>query len=119
MFQALTDTEWQALEPLFKEPAKKGRGKPHAPWRFVLNSILYILHMGLKWDALPKEELSPHFAPKSVAHRWFLRWEKEGLLSQVLARLEGSAALIARMAGLSRRKRLPKPKIEELSLAVL
>jgi transposase len=116
MFKSLTDDQWQLLAPHFPKPFKRGRGKPHAPWRNVLNSILYILHTGSKWDALPKREENPDFAPKSVAHRWFLRWEKEGFLMQLIAALGVEANLAATVAGLPRRKRGAKQQPVELSL---
>lgn len=81
MFSSLTDTQWALLEPLFITPAKRGRGKPKAPWRMVLNSILFVLLTGAKWSALPKAE---GYATKSVAHRWFVKFDKSGLLTQVL-----------------------------------
>src|SRR3990167_928838 len=80
-FEPLTDQEWQALEPLFSQPAKRSRGKPHAPWRLVMNAILWILFTGLKWGSLPKNEI---FSTKSVAHRWFVIWEKSGFLQELL-----------------------------------
>jgi transposase len=117
MYQPLTDTQWLTLEPLFPKPIKRGRGKPHAPWRTVLNSIFFVLHTGLKWEALPKREENPAFAPKSVAHRWFLRWEKDGFLTKILNTLEGFSALTTQVSSLPRRKRGPKvePQIAAIS----
>jgi len=104
----LTDDQWLTLETLFPKPIKRGRGKPHAPWRSVVNSILYILHTGVKWEALPKRDENPQFAPKSVAHRWFCRWEKEGLLAQILNLLGKQDTLAKQASSLPRRKRGPK-----------
>ena len=43
-FEGLTDAQWQLLEPLLpKDPEQRGRGSPHAPWRQVCNTILWIL----------------------------------------------------------------------------
>jgi len=113
-YEPITEHQWLALESLFPKPIKRGRGKPHAPWRSVLNSILFILHTGVKWDALPKREENPHFAPKSVAHRWFCRWEKEGFLLHLLNKLE-SEALSTRASSLPRRKRLSKIQKQEMA----
>jgi transposase len=107
-YEPITEHQWNALESLFPKPIKRGRGKPHAPWRSVLNSILFVLHTGSKWDALPKREENPLFAPKSVAHRWFCRWEKEGFLLQVLNSLAEPEALSTRASSMPRRKRLSK-----------
>ena len=81
MFEALTDTQWALLEPLFNPTAKRGRGKPHAPWRTVLNSVLFVLLTGAKWAGLPE---SDQFASKSASHRWFVEWDKNGFLTQIL-----------------------------------
>jgi hypothetical protein len=35
--------EWKLFEDLFPEPEKRGKGMPHSPFRFVLNTLLYIL----------------------------------------------------------------------------
>lgn len=101
-FQLLTDEQWQNLEPLFPNPPKRGRGKPHASWRAVLNSILMVLLMKVKWSAIPK---TADFATKSVSHRWFVLWEKNGLLNQILERVNGHIAFPAR------RMRYPKPAL--------
>lgn len=85
-YQPLTEMQWQALESLFPKPEKRGRGKPHTPWRSVVNSILYILYTKGKWGALPKSDA---FASKSAAHRWYLSWKKSGTLDQILEILRG------------------------------
>lgn len=85
MYQCLTDAQWQALEPLFPKPEKRGRGKPHTPWRSVVNAVLFVLYTKGKWGALPK---SDEYASKSAAHRWYLAWKKSGVLEQVLTILK-------------------------------
>ena len=107
MFQSLTDAQWAELEPLFTAPVKRGRGKPHAPWRAVLNSVLAILLTGIKWGALPKTE---QFASKSASHRWFIEWDKNGLLVKVLDTLRGSGSFNASLIFTPRRRnRAPAP----------
>ena len=117
MYEPLTETEWLVLESLFPKPIKRGRGKPHAPWRSVLNSILYVLHTGSKWDSLPKKDQNPNFAPKSVAHRWFCRWEKEGLLNHILKTLGAPETLSTRASSMPRRKRLSKAQRQEIAFS--
>ncbi len=47
-FEGLSDLEWKLFEDMFpKEPEKRGKGMPHAPYRYVLNSLLYILITGV------------------------------------------------------------------------
>lgn len=42
-FEGLSDLEWKLFEDVFPpEPDKRGKGMPHAPYRHVLNSLLYI-----------------------------------------------------------------------------
>jgi transposase len=68
--------EWEQIKPLTPpEPIKRGKGMPHTPWKKVFNSIAYILFTGCRWCDLPK---SRHFAPKTTAHRWLVRWELDG-----------------------------------------
>ncbi|HSX10441.1 MAG TPA: transposase, partial [Chlamydiales bacterium] len=71
-------------EPLFPVPVKRTRGKPHTPWRSVMNSILYVLTTGAKWEALPKR---PEFSSKSAAHRWYKVWKASGFLDQIMGKL--------------------------------
>ena len=105
MYESLTDEQWELLEPLFITPAKRGRGKPHAPWRTVVNSVLKVLLTGVKWAGLPKSE---QFASKSASHRWFVEWDKNGFLSQILQILrEGSSLNSALIFTPQRRTRVP------------
>lgn len=104
-YQALTDLQWQVLEPLFPNPVKRGRGKPHTPWRAVLNSILFILATRLKWEALPK---TPEYASKSAAHRWFKTWKADGFLDQIVSKLQELSILASELKFPKTRMRLPK-----------
>ena len=104
-YQALTDLQWQVLEPLFPKPIKRGRGKPHTPWRAVLNSILFILSTRLKWEALPK---TPEYASKSAAHRWYKAWKADGFLDQVINKLQELSVLASELKFPKTRMRLPK-----------
>lgn len=110
-FQPLTDLQWQLLEPLFPKPVKRGRGKPHTPWRAVLNSILLVLHTKTKWSALPQ---TADFASKSASHRWFAIWEKNGFLGQILETLKSFSDLQTEVAMPPRRQRMPKVEFEVL-----
>lgn len=109
-YQTLTDLQWQVLEPLFPKPEKRGRGKPHTPWRKVLNAILYVLCTKTKWEALPKTE---EFASKSASHRWFKIWKKNGFLNEILAKLQDLSMLANELKFPATRTRLPKPAAAE------
>lgn len=80
-FEPLTDLQWEKLKNLFPVPPKRGRGKPHSPWRSVVNSILFVLLERAKWGSWPQTE---DFASKSAAHRWYLHWDKNEMLNQIL-----------------------------------
>lgn len=84
-YEPLTDLQWEQLKSLFPAPQKRGRGKPHSPWRAVLNSVLFVLLAKAKWGSWPKTE---EFASKSAAHRWYLHWDKNGLINHILALLK-------------------------------
>ena len=112
-YHELSDVQWQAIESFFQTQMKRGRGKPHAPWRQVVNSILFVLATGAKWDALPK---LPSFASKSVAHRWYKAWQRSGLLDQILAKLQGLSMGVRVLKFPATRVRVPK--MEEAPLAV-
>lgn len=106
-YEPLTDLQWQLLEPLFPAPVKRTRGKPHTPWRSVVNSILYVLFTGLKWGSLPKD---PAFATKSAAHRWFILWEKNGFLKEIVNVYQSLTQIASGIKLPRRRNRLPAVK---------
>ena len=64
-FEGLSDLEWKLFEDIFPtEPDKRGKGMPHTPFRYVLNSLLYILITGCRWCDLPQGNI---WASKSSA----------------------------------------------------
>lgn len=84
-YEPITDLQWEKLKALFPAPPKRGRGKPHSPWRAVLNSVLFVLLTKSKWGSWPQ---TVDFASKSAAHRWYLHWDKNGHLNQILGILQ-------------------------------
>ena len=88
-FEGLSDLEWRLFEDIFpKEPEKRDRGMPHAPFEHILNTLLYVLITGCRWCDVPKGEI---WASKSSAHRWLKRWELDGTLKILQARILGIA----------------------------
>lgn len=67
-----------------KEPEKRGKGMPHAPYRYVLNSLLYILITGCRWCDLPHGD---RWASKSSSQRWLKRWREDRTLEHLQARV--------------------------------
>lgn len=65
-FEGLNDLEWKLFEDIFPEkPKKRNRGMPAVPFRYVLNSLLYILITGCpkgyrsayRWCDLPQGKI--------------------------------------------------------------
>ena len=83
-FEGLSDVEWKLFEDIFPTPEKRSRGMPHVPFRYVLNSLLYILITGCRWCDLPEGEI---WASKSAAHRWLKRWQKDGTFEHLQSRI--------------------------------
>ncbi len=67
-FEGLSDLEWKLFEDgMTKVREKRERGMPHAPFRHVLNTLMYVLITGCRWCDVPNGEI---WASKSLAHRW-------------------------------------------------
>ena len=78
----ITDSFWEAAEPLIprkgrdgdkKYQRKPGGGRPPIEPRKVLQAIFYILRTGIQWKALPKS-----FGSSSAVHRYFQFWNEKG-----------------------------------------
>lgn len=88
-FEGLSDLEWRLFEDIMPtEPPKRGRGMPHAPFRQVVNTLLYVLITGCRWCDIPR---GPQWASKSATHRWLKRWQADGTLAAMQARILGLA----------------------------
>src|ERR687885_410170 len=88
-FEGLGDLEGRLFEGIFPPtPPKRGRGMPHAPFRKVLNTLLYILITGCRGCDVPRGR---QWASKSATHRWLQRWQADGPLAAMQARILGVA----------------------------
>src|ERR687886_105984 len=88
-FEGVSDLEWRLFEDVFPPaPPKRGRGMPHAPFRTVLNTLLYVLITGCRWCDVPR---GPQWASKSATHRWLQRWHADGTLAAMQGRILGIA----------------------------
>ena len=93
-FEGLSDLEWKLFEDIFpKQASKRGKGMPHAPYRHVLNSLLYILITGCRWCDIPRGDI---WASKSSSHRWLKKWRCDGTFEH----LQGRILAIANEKGL-------------------
>ena len=73
----VSDSFWKKVEPLIpsrkRDPNKKyhrkpGGGRKPMPARKIFDGIVYVLHTGCQWKALPKER----FGSSSAIHTHFL-----------------------------------------------
>ncbi len=88
-FIGLTDAQWAVIAPLLPEqPEKQGKGRPHARFRDILNTILWILITGARWVDVPT---GMGFGARSTSHRWLGTWESDGTWAKIKARLIGQA----------------------------
>jgi transposase len=84
-FEGLSDLEWKLFEDIFpEESSKRGKGMPHAPYRYVLNSLLYTLITGCGWCDLPQGDI---WASKSSSYRWLKRWRSDGTFEYIQGRV--------------------------------
>jgi transposase len=84
-FEGLSDFEWKLFEDIFPQtPKKRSRGMPPVPFRYVLNSLLYLLITGCRWCDLPRGKI---WASKSAAHRWLKRWREDGTFEYLESRI--------------------------------
>ncbi len=83
-FEGLNDLEWKLFEDIFPTFESRSRGMPPVPFRYVLNSLLYILITGCRWCDLPRGEI---WASKSSAHRWLKRWQEDGTFEHLQSRI--------------------------------
>src|SRR5215216_7639085 len=75
----LTDAQWALLEPLLREQAPDGPGRPaQVPLREVVNALLYLKQTGCPWRYLPHD-----LPPRSTVHYYFEKGAADGTLEEV------------------------------------
>ena len=76
----LTDAQWAILQPLIDQPRRAdGRGRPRSvDLREVVNAILYVLHEGCRWRALPHD-----FPAWETVYWYFAKWTDDGTLVHI------------------------------------
>lgn len=80
----LTNAQWARIEPFFAVKPRRadGKGRPPTPPRPILNAILWILRTGAPWPDLPSR-----YPPFQTVHRWFQKWNREGVVERILKAL--------------------------------
>ena len=75
----LPDALWERFEPRLPKVRRSPKGgRPRLPYRQVLDGIFYVLRTGCQWKAVP-----PEFGSGSSLHRYFQRWQKQGVFRQL------------------------------------
>ena len=76
----LTDGQWAILQPLIERRRRAdGRGRPRrVDLREVVNAILYVLHEGCRWRALPHD-----FPAWETVYWYFAKWSDDGTLTRI------------------------------------
>jgi transposase len=69
----LTDAQWALIEPLVPKCKSGGRPEAHSR-RELVNAMLYVLHNGCTWRALPHD-----FPPWPTVYTYFRLWRMSGL----------------------------------------
>jgi putative transposase len=77
----LTDQEWAILQPQLPPPVPAGAPRT-TNLREVVNAILYRLHNGCAWRALPHD-----FPPEGTVRGYFHCWRRSGLWEKINDRL--------------------------------
>src|SRR5438067_1208653 len=79
----LTAAQWALLEPLLREYAPSGPGRPATvALREIVNALLYLKQTGCAWRYLPHD-----LPPRSTVHYYFVKWTADGTLEAVVHRL--------------------------------
>ena len=72
---------WEVLSGIVKTPAPSPKGgRPPSDLRSIVDGIYYVLKSGISWNHMP-----PCFASSSTCHRYFQKWQKEGVFQLVWA----------------------------------
>ena len=79
---ALTDEQWDLIEPLVPRSAAK-TGRPAKDRRLMLDGIFWVLATGAPWRDLPER-----FGPFQSVHRYFSQWRKAGVFAKVIEALQ-------------------------------
>jgi putative transposase len=77
----IPDNLWPILANLLSRhypPARTGR--PRVDFRPIINGIIYRLRSGVQWNQLP-----PQFGSDSTVHRWFQRFNTDGIFEELWA----------------------------------
>jgi transposase len=75
----LTDAQWGQIAALLPQRSR-GRGRPRADDRRIVEAILYVQRHRCAWSALPAE-----LGDGATAHRRWQEWQAAGLWERIVA----------------------------------
>jgi transposase len=75
---ALTDKQWQAVEPLLPRSTAR-TGHPPSPRRLMLDGIFWVLATGAPWRDLPER-----FGPWQTVYEYFSNWRRSGVFAAIV-----------------------------------
>jgi putative transposase len=79
----IPDELWARIEPiLLADCPPKPTGRKRVDWRRCLDGIVFRMRTGCQWNQLPRE-----FGDDSTVHRWFQRWNRNGVMERIWAEL--------------------------------
>ena len=79
----VTDAQWELIKDLFPAPKATGRRRT-VDLREVVNTLMYQSRTGCQWDMLPHDLLA-----KSTVWDYFVAWQKDGTLQNIVDVLRG------------------------------
>lgn len=74
----LEDIHWQLLAPLM--PPQPTRGRKRRQDRKVLNSMIYRLKTGCRYQDIPRTD---NYAAPTTTHYWLTRWTEDGFITRL------------------------------------
>jgi PAS domain S-box-containing protein len=75
----VSDALWERVRPLIpKRPAHRKGGRPAEDNRQMFAAIMYVLHTGIPWNALPRE-----LGASTTVYDRFRLWEEQGVLRRL------------------------------------
>ena len=75
----LTKAQWDQIAGFFPITETPKRGRPKRNPREVVNGILWVCLTGAPWKDMPSR-----YPPYQTCHRYFQRWNEEGLWDKIL-----------------------------------
>lgn len=73
------DALWNLIAPILGPKKQPGTvGCPPTPYSILFDAIIFVLHSGYQWQAIPRQA----YAPGLTVHDRFLQWVQQGVFHQ-------------------------------------